>query len=464
MNLRLLKFILLIPLFIACQAGSEIIRPDTDDEGNAGFSCTLSTDKVEFARAYGYEPYALEVMVGEEAAVVDLGGAPWLEVEGNVDLLYPDSHMALNLVPKEPNYSPEARSGVVVLKGKYTGESVEVSVNQAGSYQDAVQSKSNSWQLTSDLVSSEEWLKYGVMTANQEDMNALLSLEHSVNSPVEIIQDEGRGTFRGMLVGDAVLLRLPVQNVDKETAVSAMLNLSQKTSGVQCEWVAEYWDGGAWNAKATFTTSKETEDYTYTSCTCDFTLAEPVVNDYIKVRFRKASGSTDVTNFIAADPAAGAYIRLTEPKKPLVLTIDFAQWPFTPALVADKNNKIKTKDAYTLTQEGVEYQFEIYAPSTGYYNAGTSLRFDNTGGGYLKLPAVEGKALVKITVAITNTSGKAVYVSSDGSDKGDILGSTNISASGSKTCELTGTLPGTSYYLYTNAKNTQIGKVILTYE
>ena len=463
MNLRLLKFILIIPLFIACQAGSEIIRPDTDDEGDAGFSCTLSTDKVEFARAYGYEPYALEVMVGEEAAVVDLGGAPWLEVEGNVDLLYPDSHMALNLVPKEPNYSPEARSGVVVLKGKYTGESVEVAVNQAGSYQDAVQSKSNSWQLTSDLVSSEEWLKDGVMTANQEDMNALLSLEHSVNSPVEIIQDEGRGTFRGMQVGDAVLLRLPVQNVDKETAVSAMLNLSQKTSGVQCEWVAEYWDGGAWNAKTTFTTSKETEDYTYTSCTCDFTLAEPVVNDYIKVRFRKASGSTDVTNFIAADPAAGAYIRLTEPKKPLVLTIDFASWPLSGT--PPKSAKVTTEeDVYVLTHEGVDYEFRIHAPATGWYYTGKALRFQATGGGYLKLPAVEGKALVKITVAITNTSGKAVYVSSDGSDKGDILGSTNIPASGSKTCELTGTLPGTSYYLYTNAKNTQIGKVILTYE
>ena len=153
------------------------------------------------------------------------------------------------------------------------------------------------------------------------------------------------------------------------------------------------------------------------------------------------------------------------PNESLTITLDFsAGWPFTPDLVSDKNKKIKTKDAYTLTQDGVEYQFEIYAPSTGYYNAGTSLRFEDTGGGYLKLPAVEGKALVEITVAITNTSNKAVYVSSDGSDKGDILGSTSIPKSGSKTCKLTGTLPGTSYYLYTKAKHTQIGKVILTYE
>ena len=33
MNLRLLKFILFLPLFVACQVGSEILPPDSGDNG-----------------------------------------------------------------------------------------------------------------------------------------------------------------------------------------------------------------------------------------------------------------------------------------------------------------------------------------------------------------------------------------------------------------------------------------------
>ena len=128
---------------------------------------------------------------------------------------------------------------------------------------------------------------------------------------------------------------------------------------------------------------------------------------------------------------------------------------------------MKTKDTYTYTQDGVEYPIEIYAPDTGYYYVGGSdnaLRFDSTGGGYIRLPAIEGKALVKLTVAITNTTGKEFYLSSDGSDKGDILNKKPVPKGSSATWELTGTLLNTPYYLYTKANHSQVGKIILTYE
>ena len=135
MNLRLLKFILFIPFFIACQAGSEIIPPDSGDNGTASdFSCTLSSQTLAFDQAYDYQPASLTASVGDERVVVDLSGAPWMEVEGNVTTISPNSAVTLNFVPKEPNYRHEDRSGVIVFKGKYTGESVDAYHKQQFNY------------------------------------------------------------------------------------------------------------------------------------------------------------------------------------------------------------------------------------------------------------------------------------------------------------------------------------------
>lgn len=463
MNIRLLRSLIFLPFFIACQAGSEFIPPDTADEGDTGFTCTVSADKIEYGSAYDYEPFAMDVTIGEEAALVDLSGAPWLEIEDNIDLLYPDSHKSLIFVPKEPNYSTASRSGIIALKGKYTGKSIELHVSQAGSSQNGLDSKTNTWSLTDELVSSDSWIKDGLMTANQGDMNAILSLEHSVNSPVEVILDEGRGTFKGMKVGDAILMRMPVKNIEPGTGVYAMVNLSQISYGIESQWVAEYWEGGTWNAKETFSTTRDTEEFTYKSCFCEYTVAEPVVDDYIKVRFRKTAGDGVVTNFIAAAPMVGADMKLTVPKKPLVLTLNFATWPLsgTPPTAAKKTT---AEEEYTLTQDDQTYKFMIHAPATGYYFTGSALRFQDEGGGYVKLPAIEDRKLKEITVGITNGSAKAVILSTDGSDKGDIVSSISIPSKGEMTFTLPGTQENTSYYLYTKTKHTQIGKIVLVYE
>lgn len=485
MNIRLLKSLILMPLMFGCQVGSEIITPDTEDGEVSDFTCVLSSESVNFSHAYDYEPYALNVEVGEEAVVVDLTDAPWVEIKDDVDLIYPDSKIDLMVVPTEPNYSQSSRTGKIVLRGKYTGHSVEVTVNQVGSYQDEANSKSNVWILNQDLVSAENknwqnWLSTGVLTANQGDMNGILSLEHSVNSPVEILQDEFRGTFKGFDVGDAILLRAPAKNMEAETAITAMVNLSQKSSGVECEWLAEYWAAGKWNAGTSYKTSKAGEDFTYSSLICDFVLAEPVVNDYIKVRFRKRSGSGIVTNFIAADPLVGASLMVTEPAKPLVLTIDFSsKWPFNeitdagnPTYDPGKDGTTKDKDmgSYILTQDDIEYAVEIYEPGYGYYFNGSALRFENQSdskgaGGYVKFPAIEGRTLIELSVSITNASAKNISVSTDGSDKGDILPSSKINSKSSATWSVKGkTQENTSYYLNAKGSKTQIGKIVLTYK
>ena len=200
-----------------------------------------------FDHAYDYAPYALSAVTGDEIVVVDLSKAPWMEVEGDVAVIEPNTEVTLNLVPAEPNYSSSPRSGVIVLRGKYTGEFVEVAVTQGGSYQDIDESLLNGWRLDSELALPENWKKNATMMANTGDSKGLLTLEHSVNSDVTVIEDEKRGTFTGMRPGDAVLLRAPVRNLAAGTDVSAMINLGHKTAGGKSKWVAEYWDEEKWN-------------------------------------------------------------------------------------------------------------------------------------------------------------------------------------------------------------------------
>lgn len=702
MNLKLLKFILFLPLFIACQAGSEILPPDSGENGGTSdFSCTVSAESLTFDHAYDYEPSALSVEVGEETVVVDMSGAPWMEVEGDVTTITPNSTLTLNLVPTEPNYSKEARGGVILLKGKYTGESVSVAVSQAGSYQDADESLLNGWRLDSDMASSEVWKSEGKLIANKGDLKGLLTLEHSINSNVEILEDEKRGTFAGMRPGDAVLLRAPVKSLTAGTDVSAMINIGHKTAGVKSKWAAEYWDEGKWNEIRTFSTCNDEGEFNYSTFICDFTLNDDIVNDYVKLRFRLVSGDENTVYFVAASPWTGAALEVNsayppvkdykkllilgnsftyywgspfvlkqiarsqghrldirvhtepgasmaehyniyslsdevideggyhaaimqevsylhakyadkidttalsdanevakvirlesasvdvilentwayaaedfkgygsyeafdakllagcseiakslrteispvgqafararstcpeincvhtddhhpsldgaylkscvnylkiyggefndapyngeassenaadlrtvaynavndvpeeKPREQVIFEMDFATWPFSPELPKGSTSSLKKdKDEYVFTHEGVEYPIEIYAPTSGYYYTGSALRFNSTGGGYITAPAVDGKALVEITVFITNATGsKKIYVSSTGSDSGDIA-SFDVSSSGSKstTMALTGTLRNKSYYIYTKATHTQIGKIILTYE
>ena len=675
MNLKLLKFILFLPLFIACQAGSEILSPDGDGMGGASdFSCVVSGESLTFDHAYDYEPSSLSVAIGEETVIVDLTQAPWMEVEGNVTVISPNTEVVLNLSPAEPNYSSKARSGAILLKGKYTGETVSVAVSQAGSYQDA-----------EDLQSGY-----------------VFSLEHSINSNLVKSGDDVCSLFSGFRPSDAILLRTPVRNLAAGTDVSAMINIGHKTAGAKSQWMAEYWDEGRWNEIRKFNTCNDGGESNHSTFICDFTLKDAIIDDYVKIRFRLVAGDESTEYFIPATPWTGAAVEINsaypaipeldyrkvlvlgdsftyfwggpfvlkqiarsqghrldlrvhtelgatldwhgtvyslsndavneggyhyailqengiqyakfaeginndvlaqanslatavileslnsqiilentwsyakesfggygshesfdeklqkgceqiarslraeispvgqafsrvretqpdincidedemnpsvegvylkscvnylkifggefnetpynggvsaenaallrqiaykavndipeeKPREPVTLEMDFDTWPFSPDLAADSKGsvKIKTKDSYTFTQGGVEYPIEIYAPKDGYYYTGSALRFNSSGGGYIRLPALEGRALVQVTVAITNTSNKSFYISSDGSDKGDVLKNKTVNAQSSATWDLTGTLPNTSYYMYTKTTHSQIGKIILTYE
>lgn len=174
-----------------------------------------------------------------------------------------------------------------------------------------------------------------------------------------------------------------------------------------------------------------------------------------------------------------------EPEQPeddseLTLTFDFTTWPFSPTLNKGTNNKQLEKNAYTFTDNGVEYPIEIYAPNVGYYYTSNYLRFNcDTGkGAYIKLPAVADKALSKLHIAITNTVSKGFYLYKNvnmtvtpvelsdailnamGENKGGVA---KVPQSGSREYELTNTEKNTSYYLYSEDKNMQMSKIVLTY-
>jgi hypothetical protein len=308
MNRRLLIFSLLIPLFIACQAGLEIIPPEGGEEGTPDFCCNVSQTSFSFDHAYDYAAADVTVINGEESVMLDLSQAPWMEIEGGRTVIESNSEVTFKIAPSEPNYSSSPRSGVIVLKGKYSGQTLEIDVTQPGSFQDA-----------------------------DDSLKGILSLEHSMNSPVQILQDETGGAFTGIRPGDALLLRAPVKNLASGTDVSAMICIAHKTSGEKSKWVAEYWDEDMWNEIRTFVTCNDTLDCNYSTFICDFTLNQDVINDYVKLRFRLVSGQENAVNFIAPSPWTGAALEINagcpaikETKKILILGNSFTHYWGSP--------------------------------------------------------------------------------------------------------------------------------------
>lgn len=171
-----------------------------------------------------------------------------------------------------------------------------------------------------------------------------------------------------------------------------------------------------------------------------------------------------------------------ETGEPMVITLDFStSWPFNEELAS--NVKITEKKTYTLTQNGATYSFDVFSEKGekggGFYFNGSSLRLtnaDNKGTGqrgYLSVPAIAGYKLTALDATVTNTTGtKNLYLYSgcavnDGiiSLSGKLSDAMQIDVTVSKSghFDITGTSANTSYYLYTESNNYQLGKLVLTY-
>lgn len=278
----------------------------TQDARDVEFSCTVSARTISFSHAYDYVPYELTVKTEEDAVELDMTGAPWVEIEGGVTSVPANTERKLKLVPSEPNYGRTERNAVILLVGRKTGESIQVAARQPGSFQDEEESLHNLWRLTSNTASSAAWRFDGVMTANLGDRKGMISVEASVNSNVEIMADNSNATVKGLRCGDALLMRTPVKDIPAGTDVTVMINISQKTTQAPREWVAEYWDDDRWNEIRKFVTCNESTNYNCATFIGDFVLTKPIVNDYVKVRFRMVSDETWVVNFINPSPWYGA--------------------------------------------------------------------------------------------------------------------------------------------------------------
>ena len=171
-----------------------------------------------------------------------------------------------------------------------------------------------------------------------------------------------------------------------------------------------------------------------------------------------------------------------DPTEPITLTLDFStSWPFNETL--EKGKHIQDQTTYNLTQNGKTYSFDIFSVhgtgGGGFYYTGSALRLTNqdsknTGqAGYLSIPAIPDYKLTGIGITITNTSGdkSATLYSgctvSDGAitPSGQIGDAMKVTQNGNKigSWDITGTSVNTQYYLYTEAANYQLGKLVLTY-
>ena len=151
-----------------------------------------------------------------------------------------------------------------------------------------------------------------------------------------------------------------------------------------------------------------------------------------------------------------------DPTADLVLTLDFASWPFNetkPSGTVTTDNNGKT---YTLGKG--KYPFIIYNETigykyiTGYLEANTSAKATFK----MKLPAIENRKLAKVAVSVKNTSGKYVGILNETDNTMASQDSAVISGS-PYTLELGTSKVNTSYYLYTGTNKVQFTKLVLTY-
>ncbi len=169
-------------------------------------------------------------------------------------------------------------------------------------------------------------------------------------------------------------------------------------------------------------------------------------------------------------------------QQPIVITLDFSEsWPFNEHL--ETNKKITEKTTYTLTQNETTYSFDVFSETGssggGFYFNGSALRLTNqtsknTGQkGYLSIPAISDYKLTSLDATITNTSNiknLLLYAGCTVSDNiitvSEKIGDTmeiNASKTTNGHFDITGTSANTTYYLYTESANYQLGKLVLTY-
>lgn len=158
----------------------------------------------------------------------------------------------------------------------------------------------------------------------------------------------------------------------------------------------------------------------------------------------------------------GVLDNYVDPTADLVLTLDFASWPFNETKPSGTVTTDENGNTYTLVKG--KYPFIIYNETigykclTGYLEANTSAKATFM----MKLPAIENRKLAKVAVSVKNTSGK--YVGIQNETGNTMAGQEGAVSSGSPyTLELGTSKVNTSYYLYTGSNKVQFTKLVLTY-
>ena len=159
----------------------------------------------------------------------------------------------------------------------------------------------------------------------------------------------------------------------------------------------------------------------------------------------------------------GTFDNAVDEKADLVLTLDFASWPFDEAGPSSAKASVEGGDVY---HKG-NYEFVVYTEEGSTYKKGSGYLEANTNPGKfkLKLPAIENRRLTGVQVSVKNTSnGKYVGVLNAG---GGTVGSVSGAVAGSSpyTIDMDASKVGvnTNCYISTASGKTQFAKLVLTY-
>lgn len=218
---------------------------------------------------------------------------PWFGVVGG-RVTIPASEVQSVKLWLEPNFSTTERRGVISVTKTSDGTTTTIPVIQPPYFT----SVTNGFpaRLETKNSSNDGWESNGIATP--ANSSAVLSAVSASGKRLAFTEDGGL-EISDTQVGDYFIYAVPVENLAAGEQIDIMCTMVAMESSSPKYWVVEYWDNDRWNTiDGDLRVAEEDKNIEYsfynkyfksahhTSYAQSFTLANPIVNNTVKVRLR----------------------------------------------------------------------------------------------------------------------------------------------------------------------------------
>ena len=192
------------------------------------------------------------------------------------------------------------RTAAIIFTGRQSGKSLSLTLLQAS--QPLTDGLPARWYYSKEFANDCGWTSQAAAPANYGN-GARSAVVTAVGTNNRRLGHEIATTYKqsvatsNLYTGDYLLFSVPVRSLPAATDVDFMLTISGNDNDAPKYWIAEIWDGTAWQKpKAADLKQVDGEDYSfytkfyksYNHCTFlqSFTLPEALTDDYVRIRCR----------------------------------------------------------------------------------------------------------------------------------------------------------------------------------